>query len=167
MQIAYTVAPTRGDTDLLLYRVAAQLAAEGLKTSGTVQINTELDQPGPCDMDVLILPDGPTIRISQSLGKDASGCRLDREALETAVGIVQSSLDNQPDILFINKFGKHEADGRGFRDVIGAAFERDIPVLVGLNRKNQTPFMDFTGGLAQGIAPDQAALIAWARAAIT
>ena len=165
MQIAYTVAPTRGDTDLLLYRVATQLNNEGLKTSGTVQINTELDQPGPCDMDVLILPDGPTIRISQSLGKDASGCRLDPEALETAVGIVQSSLEQQPAILFINKFGKHEADGRGFRDVIAQALEQNIPVLVGLNRKNQTPFMDFTGGVAQGIEPNETALLAWARGA--
>ena len=69
MKIAYTMSRGRGDTDLLLARLAERLLARGCRVSGTVQINTECDADGPCDMDVRVLPDGPVIRISQSLGK--------------------------------------------------------------------------------------------------
>ncbi|MEM9638029.1 MAG: DUF2478 domain-containing protein, partial [Pseudomonadota bacterium] len=113
MRIAYTMVPGRGDTDLLLHRVTRSLIADGLRPAGTVQINTERVDAGPCDMDVIVLPDGPSIRISQSLGPQARGCRLDPAALETAVGLVQTRL-SESDCLIVNKFGKHEADGRGF-----------------------------------------------------
>ena len=79
MRIAYTIAPGRGDTDLLLAAMAVELQGQGFRTCGTVQINTACDDDadGPCEMDVKVLPDGPVIRISQSLGKGARGCRLD------------------------------------------------------------------------------------------
>ncbi len=81
MQIAYTMAPDRGDTDLILHRVAQSIVAAGYRPAGTVQINTERADAGPCDMDVLVLPAGPKVRISQSLGREGRGCRLDPEAL--------------------------------------------------------------------------------------
>ncbi len=74
MKIAYTMAPQSGGTDLLLAAVAQKLLAQGLRLAGTIQVNCERDDQGPCDMDVLLLPDGPRIRISQSLGQHAKGC---------------------------------------------------------------------------------------------
>lgn len=162
MHIAYTVAPGKGDTDLTLFLLADALKQDGLRLAGTVQINTGRDCDGPCDMDVQVLPQGPVVRISQSLGKHARGCRLDPDALETAVGHVSDSLGDKPDVLIVNKFGKHEAMGRGFRDVIAEALAQGIPVLVGLNRLNQSDFMDFAGEAAIALAPDPATLRAWA-----
>ncbi len=121
MKLAYTMSQTAGDLDLVLFYLANDLAAKGWKTAGVVQINTERETCHPCDMDVLILPDGPTIRISQSLGREAKGCRLDPAALEKAVAAVAQRLAGEVDVLIVNKFGKHEADGRGFRDVIAEA----------------------------------------------
>ena len=77
MKLAYTMAPGRGDTDLVLERLAADLAARGLRCCGTVQINSERADAGLCNMDVRVLPDGPVLRISQDLGPQARGCRLD------------------------------------------------------------------------------------------
>ena len=116
-------------------------------------------------MDVQCLPDGPVIRISQSLGKHARGCRLNPDALEQAVGWVEARISGDIDVLVVNKFGKHEADGRGFRNAIAQALEAGIPVVVGLNSMNKTAFHDFTGGAADEVAPDPDALLAWARAA--
>ncbi len=162
MILAYTIAPGRGDTDLLLAGLAADLAARGLRCIGTVQINTARQDKGPCDMDVRVLPDGPVLRISRHLGQHARGCRLDPAALETAVGLVAERLAAGADLLLVNKFGKHEAEGRGFRTVIADALERDIPVLVGLNALNRDAFETFTGGLATQLPPDRAALMDWA-----
>ena len=160
MKIAYTMAPGRGDTDLLLSRVAETLANQGYATCGTVQTNTECAS-GPCDMEVSVLPDGPTLRISQNLGQASKGCRLNPAALETAVGLVEAHLNPDSDLLIINKFGKHEAEGRGFRTVIGSALELEIPVLVGVNALNLAAFRDFVGPEAIQLQPFESSILAW------
>jgi hypothetical protein len=38
-------------------------------------------------------------------------------------------------------------------------------VIVGINSMNRAAFHDFTGGVAEEIAPDRDALLAWARTA--
>ena len=161
MKLAYTMSPGRGDTDLVLERLAADITARGLRCCGTVQINSERADAGPCDMDVRVLPDGAVLRISQDLGPQARGCRLDPAALETAVAMVASTLSSGADLLIVNKFGKHEAEGRGFRNVIAEAVAMDIPVLVGLNTLNRTAFENFAEGLALRLPSDPAALMAW------
>ncbi|WP_371054619.1 DUF2478 domain-containing protein [Rhodosalinus sp. K401] len=166
MPLAYTMAPGRGDTDLILARLATDLMARSLRLCGTVQINTERADTGPCDMDVRVLPDGPVLRISQDLGPSARGCRLDPAALETAVGLVSARLDARADLLIINKFGKHEAEGRGFRDVIAEAIALDVPVLVGLNGLNREAFEAFAGGLATHLPPESDALARWAEGVV-
>lgn len=161
MNLAYTMAPGRGDTDLILHKLANQLASRGLRCCGTVQINSERADSGPCDMDVLVLPDGPVLRISQDLGPSARGCRLDPAALETAVGLVSASLAGGADVLIVNKFGKHEAEGRGFRTAIAEALALGIPVIVGVNTLNLETFVDFAGGLAIRVSPECDALAVW------
>ena len=64
-------------------------------------------------MDVRVLPDGPVLPISQVLGPQVRGSRLEPAPLETDVGLVAARLSSGPDLLFINTFGTHEAEGRG------------------------------------------------------
>ncbi|UYV36527.1 DUF2478 domain-containing protein [Rhodobacteraceae bacterium D3-12] len=161
MKIAYTMANRRGGTDLLLQEAAAIAQRAGLGTCGIVQINSECDSGGPCDMDVQVLPDGPVIRISQSLGREARGCRLDSQALEDAAGLVAAALERGADVMIINKFGKSEAEGHGLRAVIAAAIGRDVPVLVGLNAANEAAFDDFAGGMAHKLPPEGGAVTEW------
>ncbi|WP_037255332.1 DUF2478 domain-containing protein [Roseobacter sp. SK209-2-6] len=161
MQIAYTMAPGRGDTDQILYQLASRLMTAGVEPCGTVQINTDRTDGGKCDMDVQVLPDGPTIRISQNLGKSARGCRLNPDALEQSVSLTETALHKGADLLIVNKFGKHEAEGRGFRSLIGDALSQGIPVLVGLNDLNRDAFFEFVGGEGYEIAPNVDLLEAW------
>jgi hypothetical protein len=166
MTFAYTMAAGRGNTDLILEGLAATLTTRGLRCCGTVQINTKPADESPCDMDVRVLPGGPVLRISQSLGPSARGCRLDPAALEVAVGLVEARLADGADLLIINKFGKHEAEGRGFRDVIAQAVAMDVPVLVGLNALNRAAFEDFADGLAIHLPPESDALDDWVQDAV-
>ncbi|WP_349361160.1 DUF2478 domain-containing protein [Stappia sp.] len=162
MKLACTMAPGRGDVDLVLQRLAVDLAARGIRCCGTVQINSQPgDAAGPCDMDVRVLPEGPVLRISQSLGREARGCRLDPAALETAVGLVEERLRSGADVLIVNKFGKHEAEGRGFRNVIAEAVSMDVPVLVGLNALNRDAFEAFSGGMATDLRSNVRELEEW------
>lgn len=166
MHIAYMMAPGRGDVDQILAGLAHRLAQRGIRCGGTVQINTGRPDAGPCDMDVKVLPDGPVLRISQDLGRDSRGCRLDPQALETAVGFVSAGFADRPDVLIVNKFGKHEAEGRGFRDVIADALALEIPVIVGLNGLNKPAFEEFSGGLAVMLPPDERILVDWVSNAV-
>lgn len=163
MQLAYVMTTERGATDRLLTALAERLAEKGIRTAGIVQTNTECYDNKLCDMDVRVLPAGETIRISQSLGEGARGCRLNPGALERAVGLVTASLaaEPAPQILLVNKFGKHEADGRGMRPIIAEALAMGLPVLSGVNRMNVEAFERFAEGLAVEAAPDLDALLAW------
>lgn len=96
MHLAYVTTTDRGATDRLLSAVAERLLASGSKLAGVVQTNTECADSSKCDMDLRVLPDGETIRISQSLGTQSRGCRLDPAALEQAVGYVTASLEGAP-----------------------------------------------------------------------
>jgi len=163
MQLAYVMTQDRGATDRLLSALATQLQAQDTPIAGIVQTNTECHDNALCDMDVRVLPDGETIRISQSLGPQARGCRLDPAALEQAVAQVTGSLHLSPlpQVLIVNKFGKHEADGRGMRSVIGEAMALDIPVILGVNKLNVESFQTFAGGVAVQVEPSIEALLLW------
>lgn len=162
MKIAYTLASGRGETNVVVADLVRDLAARDVRLCGTVQIDTERSDSDKCDMDVRVLPDGPSIRISQSLGKQSRGCRLDPEALEQAVALTNSALEDGADLLIVNKFGKHEADGRGFRDTIGRALELGVPVLVGANKLNVDALVEFCGGMAEALPAEPERLLHWA-----
>lgn len=163
MHLAYVMTPDRGATDRLLSELADRLQAQGTALAGIVQTNTECHDDALCDMDVRVLPKGETIRISQSLGAGSRGCRLDPSALEQAVAQVTSSLQGEtlPEVLIVNKFGKHEADGRGMRPVIGEAMELGVPVISGVNSLNVGAFQTFADGLAVEVEPNVEALLSW------
>ncbi|WP_289069546.1 DUF2478 domain-containing protein [uncultured Aliiroseovarius sp.] len=166
MKLGYTIAPGRGETNVFLSQIADRLLAQGVRIVGTVQTDADRTDGHKCDMDVRVLPAGRTIRISQDLGKASRGCRLDTDALESAVADVQAALVNGADLLLINKFGKHEAEGRGFRDVIAEALSREIPVLAGVNKLNRDAFLEFCGEAATELPADHASLDAWLYAAV-
>ncbi len=159
--IAYTKSEQKGEMDALLTQLANRLMSAGVRPAGIVQINTDRHYDHRCDMDVRVLPDGPLLRISQSLGKEARGCRLDLNALETAVAEVERTLLGKVDILIVNKFGKMEAEGRGFRGVIAEAVMLGIPVICGVNSLNAEAFEEFASGEATEIQGDMDALLRW------
>lgn len=166
MSLAYVRTAERGQTDRLLWQFADHLQVCGFKLAGVVQTNSDRPQKSGapshhCDMDVRVLPGGPVIRINQVLGEEARGCRLNPQALEQAVALVEGALNAGTDLLIINKFGKHEAEGRGFRPLIAEAMSRGIPVLLGVNALNLEAFEAFAGELAEEIAPEAAELSAW------
>lgn len=159
--LGYIRSGGQGETDRLLKQVADRLQAQGLHLAGAVQTNLEQDASLKCHMDLHILPGTNVVRISQSLGSLSKGCRLDADGLERAVGLVQAGMANGADLLIVNKFGKQEAEGRGFRPVIGAALGQDIPVLTAVNDSNIDAFHTFAEDLAQPLPLDADAVLEW------
>ncbi len=167
MKLAYVMTNTPGATDRLLGDFAQACLRQGHAIAGLVQINSDSADPHHCDMDGKVLPDGPVFRISQSLGKESRGCRLDSAALEAAVAAVETTLEPAPALMILNKFGRREAEGGGFRELIGRCLVAGIPVIVGVNSLNHPAFLAFAEGLAKRLPATQATLATWAQAAMS
>ncbi|MEJ6784965.1 DUF2478 domain-containing protein [Aminobacter sp. Piv2-1] len=160
MKLGYVTLRGRGLIDLLLAEVVARLQAHGVALAGTVQTNIDRDDRPRCDMDLRLLPDGPTVRISVDRGAEARGCRLDAGVLEQAVLWVEGSLE-KAEFLVVNKFGKQEAEGKGLAEVVADALERGLPVLVGVNGLNLPSFLEFAGGMATELVADAETIVDW------
>jgi hypothetical protein len=161
MRLGYITMEARGAADRCLAGLAEDLAAGGHRVAGAVQINRETHEGQRCDMILRLLPWGQELRISQSLGAGARGCRLDPGGLEQAVAEVAVALEAAPEVLILNKFGKQEAEGRGFRPLIGEALSRGLPVLLAVNLSNLPAFEAFAEGMAERLPGDREALLRW------
>jgi hypothetical protein len=116
-------------------------------------------------MDLRLLGGPGRLRISQDLGPLSQGCRLDVARLEEAVGRVAAVLDaRRPALVVINKFGKHEAEGRGFRPLIGRALAEGLPVLIAVSALNLPALQGFAEGLARELPAREDAVLDWAHA---
>lgn len=147
------------DCDSALAALVDRLAGQGGRVVGAVQVASAGDGRA---MDLRLLPSGAPLRISQDLGPEATGCRLDAGALEMAVAAAEAALAAAPaDLLVVNRFGRQEAEGRGFAALIGAALEAGVPVIVGLSPKFRPKFREFAGDLAEWLPADAAALQDW------
>lgn len=152
--------------DDLLEAVARVLQKEGVIVAGFLQ--RESGGHGECcnRIDLEDIASGEPHIISQALGSGARGCRLDPQALAGVAGPLLAGLDRRPDLLILNRFGKGESEGQGFRAVIEEACARGIPLLTAVRENYVEAWQGFAGELGAVLAPDEAVVVAWARAAV-
>lgn len=162
--LGFIISEQPGQSEALLRDLAPLLARDGLRLCGALQETRHPEGSDRHEMVLHLLPDGPEIGISQYLGQDATGCSLDPDGLERAAGWIAAALETRPDLLLLNKFGKQEAEGHGFRQVIGQALAQDTPVLIGVGRDKLAAFNAFADGLAEELPRNLATLADWARA---
>lgn len=149
--------------DDALLIVSQTLQAEGIRLAGAVQRMLPALRGHRCDKDLLLLANGESVTLPEERGEGARGCRLNIPAFEAATEVVRQHLADKPALLIINRFGKREALGAGFRPAIAEAVERDIPVLIGVPARNWDAFCAFTGEDVTPLPVDVQAILAWCR----
>lgn len=164
MDIRYICSEVEQRINTVLSTVAARAAAEGIALAGTVQPVDPGQLHEKCRIVLGLLPDGERRDISLDLGPGATGCRLDAGALEQAVLVVQERLAGAQ-ALFVNKFGKQEAVGRGLVGAIGEACAAGLPVLVGVSPEWREAFLTFADNRATELPADEGAVFDWLRTA--
>lgn len=150
---------TDPDADAAMHAFAAALAADGVRLAGALRVPGDPGTTGR-EMRLRLLGDGAEVIISQNLGPGAQGCRLDAAALEDVVaraGVAMASAR----LLIVNRFGRSEAEGRGFRTLIGQAVSDERPVLLALRPAFLGAFHDFVGDMGTELPADPAALRHW------
>jgi hypothetical protein len=159
-----------GAGDRVLCDLARRLAEAGVRLAGVVQDPPPEGERPPGarkpPMTMRFVDSGEVQVISEDLGPMAVSCRLDAGALEAVAGLVEARLaaTEPPQLLLLPKFSKREAEGGGFRQVMGLAVGRDVPVLTTLKADLGAAFLDFAGDLG-AVVDDAEAAFAWALAA--
>jgi hypothetical protein len=135
--------------DPVVAALAAAFTRSGVQLAGLVQLGGGAGQ-NRCDMEVMVLPHGERRMLSEDRGPGARGCRLDHGLLLEALALAGRELP-EAGLLILNRFGKIEAEGGGGRDLIAAALDRAIPVLVAVPWRNIGAFRAFVGDLARDV----------------
>lgn len=147
--------------DSLIAEVATKLREKGLTLAGAIQSNPTVENRNRCDIVLEDLATRRVIKASQDRGVLASGCRLDSSALEESVGLAASSIGPATDLVIVNRFGKQEAEGRGFRALIEQAVLLDVPAVVGLNRAHVDSWREFVGEHLQLLPMQLDVVVQW------
>jgi hypothetical protein len=153
-------------TDYLLETVARILQQEGRVVAGFIQRQGRQDLSGHAEMLLEEIPNGRRICISQPLGSDARGCRLDPQAVAEIAGPFLAVLETRPDLLVLNRFGKGESEGQGFRAVLEKAFLLGIPVLTSVKQIYAGAWEAFAGDCAASLPPALDSVLDWSRAVV-
>jgi len=148
--------------DALLEAVVRAVQSRGYPVAGYLQRETP-DGPDCCPATFLEdVSSGVQMRITQALGTGSRGCRLDPQALADVSGRLLSVVQPSTDLLVLNRFGKGESDGHGFRSVIENACGLGVPVLTAV-RKTYEPFWnEFAAGIGTFLKPDAKVVTQWA-----
>lgn len=139
----------------LLLDICGHLIAQGAMLAGMVQINTMRPGRSHCDMLLEDLGSGERVEISEYRGPEARGCMLDVPQLMYALELATRALADPCDLLVVNKFGKTEADGGGFRPLINEALNRNIPVLIAVPAVSLPSWRHYAGDLAKEFAIEE------------
>ncbi|MGB8279291.1 MAG: DUF2478 domain-containing protein [Methylovirgula sp.] len=159
--LAALVFETSEEVNGVMADFAAALAGRGRRLAGVVQVNANTQGCACRETHVLDLESGARIPILQDLGAHSQACRADSAALADVAATVRRALLRRPDLIFINRFGRLESEGRGMRDEIAAAAVAGIPVLVGVASRYLEAWRGFALGLDEELACSRAALEDW------
>lgn len=149
------------DVNRLVAEFARELAEQGHRLGGVIQIGAENDSCDCKEIHVLDLETGKRLPLLQDLGKHSQSCRIDQAALAQVGHLLSSAIQRSPDLLFINRFGKLEAEGKGVLAEIGEAASSGIPTLVSVPARYLDRWRDFTMGLDEELGCTGADLRQW------
>lgn len=138
----------RQGADRAMGRIVEHLVASGVTCAGFLERCTDRPGRSRCDMALQDIDTGQLIDISEDRGEHARGCRLVVGELMRMLTIARAALSLRPDLLVVNKFGKTESEGGGFRPLIAEAVEAGVPVLLSVPWRNIDSWRLFAGGLA-------------------
>lgn len=142
-----------------LWQVVKQLRKEGIKVAGL--INKCDDDGQAIDAIIQSITDNRKYTILQCLGTDTIGCRLNPTALAESSEVLREAILQKPDVLFINRFGVSESEGRGLLAEFTAAILAGIPVVSLVNQKYFLHWQEFSAGFGQKLTIDLNQIVNW------
>jgi len=153
------VLPDKDNGQPLLATLRSHLSQQGFRISGLLQEgDRSQDRSGICLRD---LESGKSLGIMQPITVEGC-CTVDPQAMADASMVLRRCLQDRPDLVLINKFGRLELDGQGLADEMMALLADEIPLLTTVSQNKLEHWLDFTGGMTCLLPGDATALRRWA-----
>jgi hypothetical protein len=131
--------------DTVLREAVTALQGRGLGVGGLLQTGRSGNAVDCGELALEDIGSGRRIQAFERRGQGTRGCKLDTSSLAEAGGWLRAAIDRKPDILFINRFGRQEAGGRGLTDEIAAAVTAEIPLVIAVGRMLLPEWLAFAG----------------------
>lgn len=154
-----------GEGDDLVNNILAQCQQQGWQVKGLVtEQGKDIITHKP--MSVRDIDTGEIFVISQYLGRDSRGCSLDLGGLAEAGKVLRNIVaeieqGQRPDLVFINRFGHGEIQGRGFNQEFADLIAAGIPVLTLVAEKYLDGWQQFAEGMAETLPLERTAIKKW------
>ena len=152
--------------DEFLTRAVSLLRAEHIRLGGALQENSPGGAGRCLAMTLVDLSSRGRFRISQDLGSQAEGCRLDAQGIAEFVALLDRTPDQNVELMLLNRFGRAEAEGGGLRFAFAHAMEAGIPVLTAVRAPYTEAWSQFHGRLAIDLPADLEVALAWCRESV-
>ena len=150
------------NVDHILNSVADSLKRDNFQVAGYLQQEQVSGKSGGCsDVFLEAIGSGVRFQITQSLGAGSRGCRLDPRGLVEAVSHLSVQINGDTDILILNRFGKGEVDGQGFRSIIETAFLSGIPTLIAVRHAYMDAWQQFAGDDYTTLSTSKDEILGW------
>ncbi|MCW9045051.1 MAG: DUF2478 domain-containing protein, partial [Alphaproteobacteria bacterium] len=126
---------------------ANEIARRGWKVGGVVQELLFDDKGERIGVDAVEVDTGTRYPISRPTeeSKVSKTCTLDRAALTDATTPLRNALNNEVDLMVVEKFGEQEREGSGLADDILSAVADGIPTLVAVPASEVEKWNEFSG----------------------
>ncbi len=157
----------RDEIQTLLLAAAERFRASGVHVIGSV----EHIPPGTEHKAVMLvdLLSGDRHSLHQDLGSGAAGCSLDPIGLASACAQVEAAIASRlaeggtgaDTVVILSKYGREEAEGRGFTSAFYAAVAGELSVLTSLSPAASGAWEGFVGDMAQVVNSDLCEVDAW------
>ena len=163
-RIGYVIYERNQRPDALLRAAAGRLKAAGVRVGGLLQDGQESDGSCCATMFAEDIGTGRRVQIYEDRGSGTRGCRLDPAGLAEAAGWLREAIEARPDVVFINRYGRQEALGRGLLDEIAAAVVAEIPLVIAVNQALVPEWLAYVGEDAVPLLPESGEIEAWCAA---
>jgi hypothetical protein len=151
------------DPDRLFVDFTNDLYGSGVRPVGVIQSGRSCRTEEP-KLRVVMLPSGETVGlVADAENCDAGGCRLDDQRLGELADQLTAAIDDGPDLVVINRFGRAEAEGRGLVKPIAQALKADILVLIAVPERRFFDWIRFSDGMNVRLPCRREALDRWWR----
>lgn len=136
----------QADAGALLADTARRQRRAGRQVRGLVMTHPESERGCAGAMVLLDLHTADEYLVSQQLGAGSASCNADPQGFARASQVLRRALDERPDLVVCNRFGRLEAEGGGFRAELLALIAAGIPVLTVVSPPHAEAWQSCTGG---------------------
>jgi hypothetical protein len=148
------------EPDRLLLDFSERLCRSGLRVAGIVQLG-RAGHAGNSNLGAVMLPGNEVVAMAHDPGSSSCGCRLHAGWVADGASIIAAAIERGVDLVIVNRFGKLEAEGQGFIDLIKQAVSADIPALIAVPEHRFAAWTRYSGGMHVRLPCRRAALDRW------